>query len=68
MRLGKVFWATSVAVANRRSERRSLGRCTPNCRSVFVMTLCKISINQCPIIIFEEWYLLNLFHFIVSMH
>ena len=39
MRLGEAFWATSVAAANRRSVRSSLGRCILNYHSVFVVTL-----------------------------
>ena len=38
MRFGEAFWATSVAAANRRSARNTLGLCILNYRSVFVMT------------------------------
>ena len=39
MRFSEAFWATSVAAANRRSARSSLGRCMLNYRSEFVVTL-----------------------------
>ena len=57
VRFGEVFWATSVAAANRRSVRSSLGRCILNCRSVFVMTLFKIRVYQYPIILKNDIYL-----------
>ena len=61
MHFGGAFWTISVAAANRRSARSSLGRCILNCRSVFVimiiMTLCKISVHQYPIILKNDIYL-----------
>ena len=57
VRFGEAFWATSVAAANGRSARSSLGRSILNYRSVFVMTLCKISVYQYPIILKKGIYL-----------